>query len=399
MSRSCSTSGSTTQPTNHDAVSSSVHAGVKVLAVIIGLAAALAVAGAAPATTPVPGQVRALKAIRVALAAGRIDGATANAGRAEIARAAHLVRTLPSGRREHVAVALGRARSIQRPPHCTARTCADRPAPGERRLLCEALCARSAERRDGRRRPRLSLLPGTLSRVPPAGQLRSAERSRRRERRGGRATPRRRADRTRRLPAGRRDRLGVLLRLLRRTRTVALGDGAGRRGTGVRANGSARAGGGDGADARGPRRLPCDPRPPAHERRGRPVDPPLFVSVAAGAQRSAASRDLAPDVRDDGRGSSRRRARGADAAGRGGDTPELRHRLLDVLLAPARSVSARLPAVRRSTAQEARPHRPALRRRCSAGSTPTSTSRPRSGSRTPRSGHCASGCRSPRRCR
>ncbi len=83
-----------------------MHAGVKVLAVIIGLTAALAVVGAAPATTPVPGQVGALKAIRVALAAGRIDGATANAGRAEIARAAHLVRTLPSGRREHVAVAL-----------------------------------------------------------------------------------------------------------------------------------------------------------------------------------------------------------------------------------------------------------------------------------------------------
>ncbi len=83
-----------------------MHAGVKVLAVIIGLTAALAVAGAAPATTPVPGQLGALKAIRVALSAGRIDGATANAGRAEIARAAHLVRTLPSGRREHVAVAL-----------------------------------------------------------------------------------------------------------------------------------------------------------------------------------------------------------------------------------------------------------------------------------------------------
>ena len=79
---------------------------MKVLAVIIGLTAALAVVGAAPATTPVPGQVGALKALRVALAAGRIDGATANAGRAEIARAAHLVRTLPSGRREHVAVAL-----------------------------------------------------------------------------------------------------------------------------------------------------------------------------------------------------------------------------------------------------------------------------------------------------
>ena len=106
MSRSCSTSGSATQRTNHRAVSSSVQAGVKLLAVISGLAAALAVVGAAPATPPVPGQSGALKAIRVALTAGRIDGATANAGRAEIARAAHLVRTLPSGRREHVAVAL-----------------------------------------------------------------------------------------------------------------------------------------------------------------------------------------------------------------------------------------------------------------------------------------------------
>ena len=282
MSRSCSTSGSTTQPTNHDAVSSSVHAGVKVLAVIIGLAAALAVAGAAPATTPVPGQVRALKAIRVALAAGRIDGPTANAGRAEIARAAHLVRTLPSGRREHVAVALGELAAF------SGRLTAPRALALIGQLqanddyFAKHYAPASAERRDGRRRPRLSLLPGTLSRVPPAGQLRSTERSRRRERRGGRATPRRRADRTRRLPAGRRDRLGVLLRLLRGTRTVALGDGAGRRGTGVRANGSARTGGGDGADARGPRRLPCDPWPPAHERRSRPVDPPLFVSVACG---------------------------------------------------------------------------------------------------------------------
>ena len=80
--------------------------GVKGLAVIAGLLAALAVVGAAPATAPVPGQVGALKALRLALAAGRIDGAAANAGRAEIARAAHLARTLPSGRREHVIVAL-----------------------------------------------------------------------------------------------------------------------------------------------------------------------------------------------------------------------------------------------------------------------------------------------------
>src|SRR4051794_31217833 len=106
MSTGCSSNGSTTQPTNHDGISSSGNAGVKLLAVIAGLAAGLSIVGAAPATSPVPGQVGALKGLRVALAAGRIDGATANSGRREVARAAHLVRTLPSGRREHVAVAL-----------------------------------------------------------------------------------------------------------------------------------------------------------------------------------------------------------------------------------------------------------------------------------------------------
>ncbi|HUZ82789.1 MAG TPA: D-glucuronyl C5-epimerase family protein, partial [Gaiellaceae bacterium] len=80
---------------------------MKVLAVIIGLTAALVVAAAAPATPRLPAQAGALKAIRLALAAGRIDGATANAGRTEIARAARLIRTLPGGRREPVAVALG----------------------------------------------------------------------------------------------------------------------------------------------------------------------------------------------------------------------------------------------------------------------------------------------------
>ena len=53
-------------------------------------------------------------------------------------------------------------------------------------------------------------------------------------------------------------------------------------------------------------------------------------------------------------GSGRRRARSADATRGRGDAAELRHGLLDVLLAAARAVSARLPAVRRATAQEAR---------------------------------------------
>ena len=355
--------GARRSATNHDAVSSSVHAGVKVLAVIVGLAAALAVAGAAPATTPVPGQLGALKAIRVALAAGRIDGATANAGRAEIARAAHLVRTLPSGRREHVAVALEELAAFSGRLTDTARARADRAAAGERRLLREALRTGTEDRHHRRRRPRLPLLPRTLPRVPSARELRRAERARRRERRGGSAAARRRADRARRVPAGRRDRLGVLLRLLGRARAVALGHGTGGCRAGVRAHGGARSRRGDRADARGTRRVPRDPRAPAHERPRRPVDPPLLVPVAARAQRPTAGGRLAAVVRDDCRGPRRGRARCADAACRGGDTAELRHRLLDVLLAPARAVAARLPAVRRAAAEEARAERPALRRR------------------------------------
>ena len=256
MSRNCSTNGSTTQPTNHYAVSSSVQVGVKVLAVIIGLAAALAVAGAAPATPAVPGQIGALKAIRVALAAGRIDGATANAGRAEIARAAHLVRTLPSGRREHVAVALEQLASFSgrlTAPRTLALVgqlkanddyFAKHYAPGPKTDVTDddGLVYR--------------YFPGRCLEFHPLAQLRRAQRTRGRERRGGRAAPRRRADRARCLPAGRRNRLGVLLRLLRRPRTVALGNGAGRRGAGVRTNGGARTGRGGGAHARGARCLP-----------------------------------------------------------------------------------------------------------------------------------------------
>ena len=54
-----------------------------------------------------PAQKAALKAIQRAAAARAIDPSVAAAARAEVARAAHLIRDLPSGRREHVAVALG----------------------------------------------------------------------------------------------------------------------------------------------------------------------------------------------------------------------------------------------------------------------------------------------------
>jgi hypothetical protein len=75
-------------------------------ATLVALASCLLLAAAAPATPPVPGEKGAFDAVRHALAQHWIDGADAAGYRAEIARAAHLIRTLPSGRREHVAVAL-----------------------------------------------------------------------------------------------------------------------------------------------------------------------------------------------------------------------------------------------------------------------------------------------------
>jgi hypothetical protein len=53
-----------------------------------------------------------LRTVQLSRKAGYLDAATAAAARTEIARAAHLVRVLPSGRREHVAVALGEIASF-----------------------------------------------------------------------------------------------------------------------------------------------------------------------------------------------------------------------------------------------------------------------------------------------
>src|SRR5476649_852117 len=69
---------------------------------IAALAVAFTLAGAAPATSVKPLERSALKA----LATSRIDTATAARGRSEVRRATVLARVLPSGRREHVVVAL-----------------------------------------------------------------------------------------------------------------------------------------------------------------------------------------------------------------------------------------------------------------------------------------------------
>jgi hypothetical protein len=77
---------------------------VVVLLAAVGVAA-LVLVGVSPAAPP-SAQKQALTAVKKAVASGYLDGPTAAADRAEIARAARLIRGLPSGRREPVQNAL-----------------------------------------------------------------------------------------------------------------------------------------------------------------------------------------------------------------------------------------------------------------------------------------------------
>jgi len=77
------------------------------LAGIAAVAAAFATAGAAPAARLLPAQRAALVVLHHALATGQISPVTAALDRAEVNRAARLINSLPSGRSEPVAVALG----------------------------------------------------------------------------------------------------------------------------------------------------------------------------------------------------------------------------------------------------------------------------------------------------
>jgi hypothetical protein len=79
---------------------------IAIAAAAAGLAAAGTWVGPAAAAKPLPAQKQALEAVRKSLASGWLDPASAAADRSEIARAARLIRQLPSGRSEHVEVAL-----------------------------------------------------------------------------------------------------------------------------------------------------------------------------------------------------------------------------------------------------------------------------------------------------
>jgi D-glucuronyl C5-epimerase C-terminus len=77
--------------------------------IIASAIVAVLVVGAAPASSVTPLERAALRA----LATTRLDAETRAQGRAEVRRAAYLARILPSGRREHVAVALGELASFK----------------------------------------------------------------------------------------------------------------------------------------------------------------------------------------------------------------------------------------------------------------------------------------------
>lgn len=83
--------------------------GVRGLAVVAVFACALVFAGGASASTLTQLEKAAFAKVKRAQKSGAIDGATAASARAEIARAAHFVRTLPNGRGYHVQVALSEA--------------------------------------------------------------------------------------------------------------------------------------------------------------------------------------------------------------------------------------------------------------------------------------------------
>ena len=85
---------------------------MRYLATIAAAAVGLVLAGAAPATSLLPVQKAALEAVRRAVAAGQIDASQAAIDRAEIGRAARLIRGLPAGRGNHVGVALAEVASL-----------------------------------------------------------------------------------------------------------------------------------------------------------------------------------------------------------------------------------------------------------------------------------------------
>ncbi len=268
------------------------------------------------------------------------------AGRASRARAPAVARPAHRGRPR----AGGSSRRGSDQP---ARGGGVRSAAGERRVLRAARRPGGRTRHHGCGRGRLPLLRRPLLRVPSARRVRRAQRPGRRQGRHRHGAAGERVAGARGRAAGWRARLGVLLPLRRRPRTVDVGDGPVGRGAGVRASRFAPARRRPCADARGDGGVQGGSHADDESRRGT-LDPPLLLQLAGGSERAAAVGALTPDVRDgDGRRDGGDARLAAGAVGRG-ERVSLRHGLLDVLLARRRAHAALVPEVHRPAVAEAR---------------------------------------------
>ena len=229
-------------------------------------------------------------------------------------------------------------------------------ARGERRLVRPPRRAGVADGRDRRRRRRLPLLPRPGLRVPPARELRRAQRRRREQEPRDHGAAGERTARARR-PRDERHGLGVLLQLLGRPRPVALRVRAGGRCPGARPrrhDRHCRRGCAAGGCAR---RLPLPPGPPRRANPLRLVDPSVRLRPRRRAQRPAPVGDLPGGLRQDDRQRRRRRSRGGPQDRRGPGAAELQHRLLVVLRPPSRRLGRPLPGLRRAASGDPRPPR------------------------------------------
>ena len=268
-------------------------------------------------------------------------------------------RRITTGRSSHGRGASCRARedrgasssrgSRSRPP--TGRQA--QPAEGARALLDarrERAPPRPSEpaaerdRHSGPRRDRLPRRLGLRAPVPPA-----------RERGQAQPAPLRRPARKGRRPSGcagrprgpdweRRQHVGVLLPLRRRLAAVDIGDGAGDRGPGLRADGGPDLGAG--ALHGREEDLPEHPRPARAQRLRRPVDPPLQLQPDARPERAAPGVPLDRGLRSDPGGRERHRARAASRGVVAGDAGAVRHRRL-VELHPGPGGRAEVPPLPR----------------------------------------------------
>ena len=322
---------------------------------------AVLVGGARAGTPQPPAQKAALKAIQRAAATHAIDPATAAAARAEVARAAHLIRDLPSGRREHVAVALGEFASFSgrlTQPRALALLgelkvndafFAKHYAPAPRADVTDedGLVYRYFAGRCLEFHPLANF--GALNARVAAGDTDGAQRlaaalvARGVSRPGGAVVweyPFPFSGGKPGWTSGMAQ--AVAAQALARTAELVPDDDTALRRAATRC-------------------LPRDSEVLADLGRGRPLDQALLVRLARRPECAAAGGRVVAVLRRSHRRCRSGGARGAHAHGGGGDDPALRLRLLDVLRTARRLVAARLPAIRRPVAEAPRTDRRAFR--------------------------------------